>query len=114
MRLAQPGVLVDPWNPIAGSNWIYDATPQRATQDQAFMADPYTGLYWPLRLEKADVVVKEGLPIAKTLDWVTLTTAPSIEVPRNAWVDWDAKTQMFITAGEKYTSTLDSPYEDHR
>jgi peptide/nickel transport system substrate-binding protein len=105
MRLAQPGVLVDPWNPIAGSNWIYDATPMRATQDQAVMADPYTGLYWPLRLEKADVVVKEGLPIAKTLDWLTLTTAPSIEVPSGAWVDWDAKNQVFITAGEKYTST---------
>jgi peptide/nickel transport system substrate-binding protein len=56
-------------------------------------------------MEKADVVVKEGLPIAKTLDWLTLTTAPSIEVPANAWVDWNAKDQVFITAGEKYTST---------
>ena len=29
MRIAQPGVLVEPWNPVAGSNWIYDAMPQR-------------------------------------------------------------------------------------
>ena len=49
---------------------------------------------------------KEGLPVAKTLDWLTLTTAPSIEVPADAWVDWDAMNQMFITAGEKFTSTL--------
>jgi peptide/nickel transport system substrate-binding protein len=106
MRIAQPGVLVEPWNPVAGSNWIYDQTPQRATEDYGTVADPYTGLAWPNRIEKADVVVKEGLPVAKTLDWVTLTTAPSIEVPKDAWVDWNAKTQTFITAGEKYTSTL--------
>jgi peptide/nickel transport system substrate-binding protein len=30
-RVALPGVLVEPWNPIAGSNWIYDATAFRAT-----------------------------------------------------------------------------------
>ncbi len=105
MRLAQPGVLVDPWNPVAGSNWIYDATPMRATQDQGLMADPYTGLYWPLRIEKADVLVNSGLPVTKSLDWLTLTTNDNIEVPSDAWVDWDAKTQKFITAGEKYTST---------
>jgi peptide/nickel transport system substrate-binding protein len=106
MRIAQPGILVEPWNPVAGSNWVYDAMPQQATMDQGIIADPYTGLYWPNRIEKADVVVQEGLPVAKTLDWLTLTTAPSIEVPSTAWVDWDAKTQLFITAGEKFTSTL--------
>ena len=31
MRIAQPGVLVEPWNPVAGTNWIYDAMPQQAT-----------------------------------------------------------------------------------
>jgi peptide/nickel transport system substrate-binding protein len=106
VKIAQPGILVEPWNPIAGSNWIYDAMPQRATYEQMYMADPYTGLFYPLRFEKADVVVKEGLPVAKTLDWVNLSTAPSIEVPGDAWVDWDAKAQTFITASTKFTSTL--------
>ncbi len=78
------------------------------------MADPYTGLFWPQRIEKADVVVKEGLPVAKTLDWLTLTTAPSIEVPAEAWADWDASNQVFITAGEKYTSTQTANYKGHR
>jgi peptide/nickel transport system substrate-binding protein len=105
LRIAQPGILVEPWNPIAGSNWIYDAMPQRATGDVGVLADPYTGLFWPQRIEKMDVVVKEGLPVAKTLDWVTLSTAASIEVPADAWSDWDAVNQKFITAGEKFTST---------
>ena len=70
------------------------------------ISDPYTGLYYPMRLEKADVVVQEGLPVAKTLDWLTVSTAPSIEVPADAWTDWDAVNQKFITVGEKYTSTL--------
>ena len=31
MRIAQPGILVEPWNPVAGTNWVYDAMPQQAT-----------------------------------------------------------------------------------
>jgi peptide/nickel transport system substrate-binding protein len=106
VRVAQPGILVDPWNPVAGSNWIYDQMPERATGDFGVLSDPYTGLSWPQRIEKADITVKEGLPVAKTLDWVTLTTAPSIEVPADAWADWDAVNQKFITVGEKYTETV--------
>ena len=108
IRIAQPGVLVEPWNPIAGSNWIYDQTPGRATGDRGVMADPYTGLYWPQRIESAEVVAKEGLPVLKTLDWLTLTFEPKIEVPAEAWVDWDAANQKFITAAEKYTQTIET------
>jgi peptide/nickel transport system substrate-binding protein len=106
VRIAQPGILVDPWNPVAGSNWIYDMMPIRATSDFGTLSDPYTGLVWPQRIEKAEVTVQEGLPVAKTLDWVTLDTAPSIEVPADAWVDWDPVNEKFITAGEKYTETV--------
>jgi peptide/nickel transport system substrate-binding protein len=106
MRIATPGILVEPWNPVFGSNWIYDSTPEAATQESGVIADPYTGLYWPLRIESADVVVQEGLPVAKTLDWLTLNFAPSIEVPSDAWVDWDPVNMKFITAGEAYTSTV--------
>lgn len=108
VKIAQPGILVEPWNPVAGSNWIYDTMPRRATEDYGALADPYTGLAWPQRLEKMDVTVETGLPIAKTLDWLTLTTADTIEVPADAWVDWDAAAQKFITAGEKFTSTVTS------
>jgi peptide/nickel transport system substrate-binding protein len=106
MRIATPGILVEPWNPIAGSNWIYDQTPERATEDGGTLADPYTGLAWPQRIESADVVVQQDLPVGKTLDWLTLETAPTIEVPSDAWVDWDPVNMKFITAGEAYTSTV--------
>ncbi len=106
LRVAQPGLLVDAWNPIAGSTWIYDTFPMRATADNGIIADPTTGLFWPLRIESAEVTVLSGLPVTKTLDWVTLSTSPTIEVPSTAWVDWDAANQVFITAGEKYTYTL--------
>jgi len=102
VKWSQPGVLIDPWNPIGGSNWVYDASPQRATMDYATLPDPYTGLAWPERITKAEITAKTGLPIAKTLDWVTLTFADEITVPGDAWIDWDAANQKFITVAEKY------------
>ena len=36
---------------------------------------------------------------------MTCQFAPSIEVPGDAWVDWDATNQKFITAAEAYTDT---------
>jgi peptide/nickel transport system substrate-binding protein len=106
VRMAQPGLFVDPWNPVAGSNWIYDMMPIRATRDYGVLSDPYTGLVWPQRIEKADVTVMEGLPVLKTLDWLTLNTAASIEVPADAIADWDAVNQKWLTVGEVYTETL--------
>lgn len=106
VKIGSTSMLPDPWNPIAGSNWIFDMQIIRATGDTAgLMPDPYTGLYWPQRLERAEVTVLEGLPITKTLDWVTLKFEKTIEVPRDAWVDWDAEKQQFITAGETMTPT---------
>lgn len=102
VTIAQPGLLVDPWNPIAGSNWIYDMMPIRATQDYGTIVDPYTGLYWPQRIEKAEVVAEEGLPIGKTLDWLDLKFEAQITVPADAWADWDAVNQKWITVGEKF------------
>jgi peptide/nickel transport system substrate-binding protein len=105
-RISQPGILVDPWNPLAGSNWIYDSMPQRGTSDNGLIADPYTGLAWPQRLERAEVVGKEGLPMTKTLDWVDLSFEPEVQVPADAWIDWDAANQKFITVGEKFPEGL--------
>ena len=106
VRIAQPGILVDPWNPLSGSNWIYDSMPQRGTSDNGVVADPYTGLSWPQRLERAEVVGKEGLPMTSTLDWVDLSFEPEVQVPEDAWIDWDAANQRFITVGEKFPEGL--------
>ena len=48
----------------------------------------------------------EGLPVGKSLDWVELDFADEIVVPDDAWYDWDATTQTFITVEEAGMSGL--------
>jgi peptide/nickel transport system substrate-binding protein len=105
MKMAQPSHLVAPWNPLGGSNWIYDSVAQRATQDEGVVQDPNNGLVWPQRIESAEIYAQAGLAITRTLDWVTLEFSPTIEVPYDTWVDWDAASQVWITASEKFTQT---------
>ena len=102
LNYGQPDNLVDPWNPIAGSNWSYDGAVQRATQSYGVVYDPHTGLTLPHRIESAEVTVQEGLPVTSTLDWLTLNFESEIAVPEDAWVDWDAENQVFVTAAEKF------------
>ena len=111
IKWAMPSILTEAWNPIAGTNWIYDMALIRATGDVGLMPDPATGLAWPQRIEKAEVVVEEGLPVGKTLDWVSLSFAPKIEVPADAWADWDAAEQKFVTVGEKYGGSETAAYK---
>jgi len=106
VRVAQPGIMVEPWNPIGGSNWIYDSMPQRGLSDNGAVPDPFTGLALPQRLESAEVAVQEGLPVTKTLDWVDLKFEPSITVPEDTWLDWDASEQRFLTVGELHPEGL--------
>jgi len=108
LKWASTDMFSEPWNPIAGSNWVWDQGAQKATASGAFIADPYTGLQWPLRAEKAELVAQTGLPIFKSLDWMTLTTADKISVPADAWVNWDAKTQKFVPAGDGITAKIKS------
>ncbi|NIQ94869.1 MAG: ABC transporter substrate-binding protein, partial [Desulfuromonadales bacterium] len=105
MTIAMPSIMTEPWNAIAGTNWVYDMMPIRGIQDNAVVPDPFTGLQQPNRLTKAEVQVVEGLPVDIALDWVTLEFVPEIVVPDDAWADWDAENQVFITAGERFTET---------
>jgi peptide/nickel transport system substrate-binding protein len=96
-------IFIEPWNPVGGSNWISDSMIYRGTADSAKIPDPYTGLWSPQRAEGLSITAKEGLPITKTLDWVNLEfQAEDIAVPEDAWADWDATAQQFITVGEKF------------
>lgn len=97
-KIASLDILVQPWNPVGGSNWIYDQMIIRATYDSALIADPFTGLFWPQRIKKAEVYVKRGLPVTKTLDWVDLSFLSEITVPADAWYGWNATTQEIIYA----------------
>lgn len=95
-------LFTDPWNPVNGANWVTSAYVQNATSGRGLMPDPYTGLTWPLRAEKADLVVQTGIPVEASLGWVNLSTEDTITVPADAWVDWDPATGKFITAAEKF------------
>jgi peptide/nickel transport system substrate-binding protein len=102
MRWATQQFLFNgPWNPIQGSNTTSDQGAARMTVSYAFTYDPYTGLVHPFFAESADVTVEAGLPVQKTLDWVNLDFADKIVVPEDAWADWDAEAQKFITSAEK-------------
>ncbi len=110
LKIGTNDLFTQPWNTVAGSNWLWDSAIMRATTQGTsntvggggLMADPYTGLAYPQRIESAELTYKEGLPIHQTLDWLTVNTAPQIDVPSDAWVDWDAKNQKWITAAEKF------------
>ncbi|MBN2118578.1 MAG: hypothetical protein JW730_18535 [Anaerolineales bacterium] len=114
LKIGTNDLFTQPWNTVGGSNWVWDAGVMRATtmgtsnitNGGGLMADPYTGLPYPQRIESAELTFKEGLPIRQNLDWLTVTTAPQVDVPEDAWVDWDAKEQRFITAREKFPEGL--------
>ncbi len=103
MNIGMPSVLPEPWNPLDGSNWIYDMMIIRATGELGYKNDPYTGLHHPNFFESAKVVIEEGLPVTKNHDWVELEFVEGgTAVPEDAWADWDPVEQRFITTGEKF------------
>lgn len=106
VNIAQPQVLVEPWNPLDGSNWVHDMMPVRAIREAGTVNDPYTGLPWPQRIERAEVVIQTGLPVSATLDWVNLSFDDVIEVPADAWINWNPVEQRFITVAEQHPDGL--------
>ena len=109
IRIAQSDLMVEPWNPIGGSNWVDDGMIQKATQDNGFLYDPYTGLLWPQRAERYELVAKEGLPILQSemsKDWLTLEFVPEVQVPPDAWYDFDPVANRWITVGEAFPDGL--------
>ncbi|MEF8833748.1 MAG: ABC transporter substrate-binding protein, partial [Halofilum sp. (in: g-proteobacteria)] len=102
MIVSSPTVLTEPWNPVAGTNWLYDTMMIRATEDAPVMPDPFTGLYWPQRIESAEVTVVEDAPVQRSLDWLTLERAEEIRVPGDAWIDWDGEAERFVRVDAKH------------
>lgn len=110
MKIGTNDLFTQPWNTVGGSNWVWDAHVMRMTTmgtsnfigGAGLMADPYTGLAYPQRIESAELTYKEGLPINQSLDWLTVTAAPQIDVPEDAWADWNGAEQRFITAAERF------------
>lgn len=101
-----PNLLTEPWNPVAGSNWLYDQLIMRALDDPTLLPDPYTGLFWPQRIVRAEVSVQQGVPVTRTHDWLTLDHEPEIRVSTEAWIDWDPKARRFVAVGERHPDGL--------
>lgn len=107
LKVEQPGLMMHPWNPVEGSAFAYDLfITGRALGDAGCLPDPREGeeggLFWPHRVESADVWADGALPVVSSLPWLTLTAADDpIQTPHTAWADWDAEAQQFITVGEK-------------
>jgi len=105
MRIAAPFFLGHQWNPIYGSELNIDREIIYGTEDPPFLPDPFNGLAVPNWAESADVEVAEGLPVRVTnTDWCHLSFGPAdgIDVPPDAWADWDAANQQFIPASERF------------
>jgi hypothetical protein len=100
IRMGEPDLYVDPPNPVQGSNWTYDSVWQLPTADFDTITNPHTGVPLPQRLERAEVVVKSGLPVVQTYDWVSLEFADEIVPPDDAWVYWDVETETFLTVAD--------------
>lgn len=100
MKVAMHDLLTDVWNPIAGSNSVYDMMPIRATGDMGTHPDVRDGLRWAGRITNAEVTVTTGLPVIVTNDWVTLDFEDTITAPSDAWRDWDPVTQTVRTVGD--------------
>lgn len=110
MKVGTNDLFTQPWNTVGGSNWVWDAAVMRATTmgtsnfigGGGLMADPYTGLAHPQRIESATLTFKSGLPITQNLDWLTVEEVEQIDVPEDAWADWNAAEQRFMSAAERF------------
>ncbi len=107
VTIAMPAILNDPWNPVNGSNFIYDTMLIRSTGDQRHHA----GSVHRSLLAAADRTRRshrERRLARWCRPWIgsLWTLTEEITVPEDAWVDWDATEQRFITAGEKFPEGL--------
>jgi len=121
LKIGSSDVLTgDAWNPIAGSNWIYDGMVSSATGMPAFVSDPKSGLPISLGFVKSVTIdAEKGLltfqnPESK--NWLTLTFVDSVTIPSDAWYGWDVEKKKVVTAGEagvtKAKVKIVAQYED--
>jgi peptide/nickel transport system substrate-binding protein len=108
MRIAQHDMLVEPWNPVDGSNAVYDMFPIRATGDEGHLPDPRDGLRQPSRITDAEVTITTGLPAIATNSWVTLSFDDPITCPGDYWRSWNYTTGLPNTV----TDALANPWTE--
>ena len=109
MLIEQESVFVDPWNPVDGSNWVYDLGIVRyGLRESALIQDPLSGLYHANRIESADVTIANALPVefaGTPPGWCSLTVLGEgefITIPDDTWSAWNATTQSWETAVDRF------------
>jgi peptide/nickel transport system substrate-binding protein len=110
MTIEMESLMVQPWNPVDGSNWVYDLTIIRdAVSESALLQDPTSGLYYPNRIESGELTIANNLPVLfaedPPPDWLDLTVLGEgeyITVPDDAWSAWNATTQSWMTCAERF------------
>ena len=105
LNIAMPSFLTNPWNPVEGSNWVYDMFPIRATGESGTQPDPQTGTFYPQRIESATVTVPIGYPVQTPTTWdgkLSVEYQDNIPVDSDAWADWDGATQTWIDAATRF------------
>ncbi len=106
MNWGTSDLFIDPVNPVGGSNWTYDHQWQNFTQDYATLMNPFSGLPMKQRIDRAEIVVEQGLPVVKSSDWIDLSFEETITVPTDAWIDWDVENQVFKNVGDVHPEGL--------
>ncbi len=105
VKAAAREVLVDPWNWIAGTNWAMDANIILPTVDSEYINNPYTGLPMANRVVSATVDVLEGTQTTSSSSWLTLNFVNNIQVPTDAWYEWDSANKQVIYAPAGLTAS---------
>jgi len=102
VRAGNIEVIVDPWNPIAGSNWVYDNNLIEATLGRTYIWHPYTGLPILLGVKSVELTVNKDVPTFKNPEstWLKFSKVDKVLVPADTWYAWDVKKQTMQTAGE--------------
>ncbi|MEM3647809.1 MAG: ABC transporter substrate-binding protein [Thermoproteota archaeon] len=111
----------DAWNPVAGSNWIYDNIISTATGMGAFVLHPQTGLPIPVPgiVKSVNLEVEKGtltFQNPESSGWLTMSLVDKVEIPSDAWYAWDVEKKKVVTAGEAGVTTakvkIVAEYED--
>jgi peptide/nickel transport system substrate-binding protein len=111
----------DAWNPIAGSNWIYDNIISTATGMGAFVLHPQSGLPIPIPgiIKSVTLEVENGtltFQNPESKNWLTLSLIDKVEIPSDAWYGWNVENKKVVTAGEagvtKAKVKIVAEYED--
>jgi len=93
MKASNREVLVDPWNPVSGTNWAYDQVILRGVDDWSVIYNPYTGLPMPNRFEEVTMDVEKDVPTMASSPWLKLKFVDSVPVPADAWFGWNSTTK---------------------